>query len=73
MSIEFSQIHNIVRTYQRVLDLDPAEGSDRSPAAANGADHESTDKVSISQEARQLQEVTSARRDGGPEADLFKR
>ncbi len=73
MSIQFDQIHNVVRTYQRVLDLDSTEGTRRAKAVAErGESDAGADRVSISQEARQLQDVSAARR-GGPEADLFKR
>lgn len=51
MSIEFGAIHNLVRTYQRVLKL---EHSDASPAAGAGPEQ---DRVSISVEAREQKEV----------------
>jgi hypothetical protein len=73
MSIQFDQIHNVVRTYQRVLDLDQAEGAKRARASSDRGESDSaSDRVSISQEARQLREASSVKR-GGPESDLFKR
>jgi hypothetical protein len=51
MSIEFSAIHNVVRTYQRVLNL---PHSDSSPAAGAGPEQ---DRLSISTEAREQEEV----------------
>ncbi|MBI3603486.1 MAG: hypothetical protein HY205_03445 [Nitrospirae bacterium] len=48
MGIDFGQIHNLVRTYQRVLDLDTPSSSHAEQAA-----HED-DRVSISEEARLL-------------------
>jgi hypothetical protein len=50
MSIQFGAIHNLVRTYQRVLNL---ESSAQTPEAAAA---EADDRVSISKEARQLQQ-----------------
>lgn len=51
MSIQGSEIHNLVRTYQRVLNLDqPGQSSSEGPAA------EQDDRVSISPEARNLQQ-----------------
>lgn len=51
MSIQFSQIHNLVRTYQRVLNLDEAGQSQ-----PEGSAWERDDRVSISPEARKLQQ-----------------
>ena len=51
MSIQFSQIHNLVRTYQRVLNLDqPGQSQSEGPAS------EQDDRVSISPEAYKLQQ-----------------
>ena len=72
MSIHFSQIHNIVRTYQRVLDLEPSEAPRTSRVAQDQGGTEGNDKVSISSEARQLQQA-SAPKHGGPGTDVFKR
>lgn len=48
MGIDFGQIHNLVRTYQRVLDLDtPSPSHPDQPASED-------DRVSISEEARRL-------------------
>ncbi|TAJ07405.1 MAG: hypothetical protein EPO61_15745 [Nitrospirae bacterium] len=67
MSIQGSEIHNLVRTYQRVLNLDHS-----GPSSSEGAASEQDDRVSISSEARNLQQglgkvgqsqgATSARR-----------
>lgn len=54
MSIEFSAVHNLVRTYQRVLKLPHAESS---PAAGVGAEQ---DRLSISPEAREQEEINRA-------------
>lgn len=51
MSIQFSQIHNLVRTYQRVLNLDQS-GQPQSDGPASEQD----DRVSISPEAYKLQQ-----------------
>lgn len=72
MSIHFDQIHNIVRTYQRVLDLEPSEGPRTSRSSQDQGGTEGNDKVSISSEARQLQQASSTKH-GGPESDVFKR
>lgn len=44
MGIEFSQIHNLVRTYQRILNLPPSK-------QARG-DRATEDRISISPQAR---------------------
>ncbi len=51
MGIEFSQIHNLVRTYQRILNvpLGKSPHGDRDVAEAE-------DRVSISPEAREQEE-----------------
>ena len=49
MSILFSEIHNLVRTYQRVLKLDPVEPIPQTPVAGKQAD-----RVSISRQAREM-------------------
>ncbi len=51
MSIQFSQIHNLVRTYQRVLNLDQSGQSQ-----SDGPASEQDDRVSISPEAYKLQQ-----------------
>lgn len=50
MSIHFGDLHNIVRTYQRVLDLDVPEPTPRS----RGASLDPEIRVSISPKAREL-------------------
>jgi hypothetical protein len=53
MGTQFSAIHNLVRTYQRVLNLEPPDLSKRGqPASERG------DRVSISSEARGLQQAS---------------
>jgi|CXWL01.1.fsa_nt_gi hypothetical protein len=49
MSIQFSDIHNLIRTYQRVLSLD---GKD-SPARGTQKAGQARDSVTISPEARE--------------------
>ncbi len=51
MSIAFNQIHNIVRTYQRMLHLPKADAT----KPTERADRE--DRVSISAEAREQEEI----------------
>lgn len=51
MAIEFSQIHNLVRTYQRILDVPP-----RGPARGDGTGRATEDHVSISPQAREYEE-----------------
>lgn len=51
MSIQFSEIHNLVRTYQRVLNLDQSGQSQ-----SDGPASEQDDRVSISPEAYKLQQ-----------------
>jgi len=51
MSIELGQIHNVVRTYQRVLNLGPSGSSKQDQSAS-----EPEDRVSISPEARKMQD-----------------
>ena len=48
MGIEFSQIHNLVRTYQRILNVPPS----KAPHGDSGT-KEVEDRVSISPEARE--------------------
>ena len=43
MAIEFTQIHNVVRTYQRVIHLPPSERQD-----AEQTGHVRRDRISIS-------------------------
>ena len=62
MSIQFSEIHNLVRTYQRVLKLEPVEPVQPVQTATKQAD-----RVSISRQARELVEVTPAGRPAGDE------
>jgi hypothetical protein len=52
VSIQFSEIHNLVRTYQRVLKLDAVEPPTEAKPGAPGKD-----RVSISREARELRQV----------------
>ena len=47
MGIEFSQIHNLVRTYQRILPVPEGQSSHEDQDGA-----EAEDRVSISPEAR---------------------
>lgn len=49
MSIHFSEIHNLVRTYQRILKVAPEE-----PARLTGGER-ADDRISLSREARDLQ------------------
>jgi len=60
MPIEFTHLHNLVRTYQRSLNLsDSLRGTEpRSPV-------ETTDRVSISTEAREPHDPTDLE-DGSP-------
>lgn len=58
MSIEFGAIHNLVRTYQRILKLPHA---DAAPASAANAEY---DRLSISKEAREQKE-----KNGPPSVD----
>jgi len=53
MGTQFSAIHNLVRTYQRVLNLEPADHPKRD-RSASGTD----DRVSISSEARDLRQAS---------------
>lgn len=47
MGIEFSQIHNLVRTYQRILDV-----PSRTKSRGDGPDRAGEDRLSISPQAR---------------------
>ena len=49
MSIQFSEIHNLVRTYQRALKLDPID-----PVPPTQSSTKQADRVSISRQAREL-------------------
>lgn len=51
MSIEFSQIHNLVRTYQRILN-----GPSRAQSRGEGTGRATEDQVSISPQARESEE-----------------
>lgn len=51
MSIEFGAIHNLIRTYQRVLKLPHSESSPTAGAVAE------RDRLSISAEAREQEEI----------------
>jgi hypothetical protein len=51
MGIEFSQIHNLVRTYQRILQVPTSQSSHEDKDVA-----EVEDRVSISPEARAQKE-----------------
>ncbi|MEW6542418.1 MAG: hypothetical protein AB1411_02280 [Nitrospirota bacterium] len=62
MSIQFSDIHNLVRTYQRVLNLDQPD-----PVKSRAKTADPEDRVSISLEARGLQH---ARRDAEGRDDV---
>lgn len=42
MAIEFTQIHNVVRTYQRAIHLSPSARQDAEQAGHAGADLTST-------------------------------
>jgi len=52
VSIHFSQIHNLVRTYQHVLNLDS-----KNPPAKTPPDASQEDRVTLSPEARELQQT----------------
>ncbi len=54
MGIQFGEIHNLVRTYQRVLNLDQPDKPNGDPAATD-----QDDRVSISPEARDLQQASA--------------
>jgi hypothetical protein len=54
MSIEFNAIHNVVRTYQRMLHADALP-----PSKAERAGGGRPDRVTISREARMLQEASA--------------
>jgi hypothetical protein len=70
MSIQFGAIHNLVRTYQRVLDLDPHEPAPRSADASADADVH----VTISPRARELaQALDRPGRDSGGAPEKFDR
>jgi len=62
VSIQFSEIHNLVRTYQRVLKLEPVE-----PVQPVQASSKQADRVSISRQARELVQVTPAAHATGDE------
>ena len=62
MSIQFSEIHNLVRTYQRVLKLEPVE-----PVQTAQSSIKQSDRVSISRQARELVQGTPAGRPSGDE------
>ncbi len=51
MGIEFSQIHNLVRTYQRILQVSTSQSSHEDKDVV-----EAEDRVSISPEARAQKE-----------------
>jgi hypothetical protein len=53
MGTQFSAIHNLVRTYQRVLNLEPSDHPKRGQPALGAGD-----RVSISSEARGLQQAS---------------
>ena len=55
MSIQFGEIHNLVRTYQRVLKLDQIEPISPTPGVAKQAD-----RVSISRQAREMGKTPKA-------------
>jgi hypothetical protein len=59
MPIEFSQIHNLVRTYQRILDV-----PSRARSRGDGTGRVTEDQVSISPQAREYEE--QSRRDRIP-------
>lgn len=48
MSIQFSDIHNLVRTYQRILKVAPER-----PARTGGGER-TEDRISLSREVREL-------------------
>lgn len=55
MGIEFSQIHNLVRTYQRVLNV-PSNGESREEESGR----ETEDRISISPQARRQGPLSGA-------------
>lgn len=57
MAIDVSQIHNLVRTYQRALDRRSVEHKEEAPELPEGSKE---DRVSLSTEARErVQSSTS--------------
>jgi hypothetical protein len=52
MAIEFKQIHNVVRTYQRALHLPPSSRQE-----AEQAEHVGADQISISPTAREREHI----------------
>ena len=52
MAIEFNQIHNVVRTYQRAIHLSPSAGQD-----AEQVGHVEEDQISISPDARERETI----------------
>ena len=62
MSIQFSEIHNLVRTYQRVLKLEPVE-----PVQPVQSSTKQADRVSISRQARELVQAPTTDRPAGEE------
>ena len=60
MPIEFTHLHNLVRTYQRSLNL-----SDSLRRTEPRSPDETTDRVSISSEAREPHDPTDLK-DGSP-------
>lgn len=63
MNVQFSEIHNVIRTYQRILRLDPPDAPKAGPPASEG-----DDRVSISHQARELQGASERAGDGQPTA-----
>jgi hypothetical protein len=55
VSIQFSEIHNLVRTYQRVLKLESGE-----PVQPPQPLPKHADRVSISRQARELKQAAIA-------------
>jgi hypothetical protein len=64
MPIEFTHLHNLIRTYQRSLNLNDSQS--RTEPRSHVA---TTDRVSISAEAREPRESTDLE-DGSPPDEL---
>jgi hypothetical protein len=60
MGIEFSQIHNLVRTYQRILQVPTSQSSHEDKDVV-----EAEDRVSISPEARAQKEPSRTDQSSG--------
>lgn len=62
MGIEFGQIHNLVRTYQRVLNVPSSK-----PSRVGRAETATEDRISISPQAREQEQEAQYRTDGIPD------